>query len=78
MSACEASQGGVGELQVRRTTTVLSIALFALSCVLALFSLTQGYVPLSLDAVLAGAFGLADEKTNLIVQDLRAPRMVLA
>lgn len=45
---------------------------------LMLASLTIGYVHIPLPKLIAAAFGLADQPTNIIVQQLRMPRMLLA
>ncbi len=60
------------------SAALLSAALAALGALLVLASLMLGYVDIAPVDVLRGAFGLADEGTNTIVQDLRLPRTLLA
>jgi iron complex transport system permease protein len=56
----------------------LCLGLGAILLVLMLASLNFGYVNLSQIDLIRAAFGLADAPTNLIVQHLRMPRMLLA
>ena len=57
---------------------LLSAGLAGLALVLTLVSLRLGYVDIATVDVVRGAFGLADEGTNTIVQELRLPRTLLA
>lgn len=56
----------------------LCLGLCVLLIALMIASLTIGYVAIPLDQLVSGAFGLADERTSIIVQQLRMPRMLLA
>ncbi|HET6538257.1 MAG TPA: iron ABC transporter permease [Sphingopyxis sp.] len=58
--------------------SALCLSLGALLLLLMLASLNFGYVDLSQTLLIRAAFGLADDPTNLIVQQLRMPRMLLA
>ncbi len=62
----------------RMATGLLSGILAMLLIALMLVSLAIGYVPLSSAQLIEAAFGLSDPASNLIVQDLRMPRMLLA
>lgn len=63
---------------VHRPTLRLSLALGALCLALGLVSLSTGYVDLGPGWVAWGLLGLGDEGTVMIVQELRAPRAILA
>lgn len=56
----------------------LNLILLLLLAGLMLASLRIGYVVIPTNDLVAGAFGLADERTVTIVQQLRMPRMLLA
>lgn len=58
--------------------SALCLTLGATLLGLMLVSLNFGYVDLSQATLIRAAFGFADEPTNLIVQQLRMPRMLLA
>jgi len=62
----------------RMSFAVLCLALTGMLIALMIGSLTIGYVSIPVDRLVAGAFGLADERTTIIVQQLRMPRMLLA
>lgn len=54
------------------------VGLIALSIIILLFSLKSGAVLLSWHDVIFGLMGQADETTNIIIQELRIPRLILA
>ena len=54
------------------------VGLIALFITLTLFSLKSGAVNLSWNDVFYGLLGQADESTNIIIQELRVPRLILA
>ncbi len=56
----------------------LSALLLLLLIGLMLASLTIGYVPITLPRLMSAAFGLSDPASDIIVQQLRMPRMLLA
>ena len=56
----------------------LCLAFTAILVALMIGSLTIGYVPIPVPRLVQAALGLADERTNIIVQQLRMPRMLLA
>ncbi len=62
----------------RMSFAALCLALAGMLIALMIGSLTIGYVSIPVDRLVAGAFGLADERTTIIVQQLRMPRMLLA
>ncbi len=62
----------------RMSFAALCLALTGMLIALMIGSLTIGYVSIPVDRLVAGAFGLADERTTIIVQQLRMPRMLLA
>lgn len=62
----------------RISQSLLNIILVAVLVALMLGSLTIGYVEIPMGELAAAAFGFADERTEIIVQQLRMPRMLLA
>jgi len=68
MTADHSARSGIG----------ISIVLSILLLVLSLGSLAIGYAPLSVGEVVAGLFGVGTAEQQLIVQQIRLPRVLLA
>ncbi|MDB5725948.1 MAG: iron transporter permease [Novosphingobium sp.] len=65
-------------MQPRMSHTALCLGLTAVLAALMLSSLMIGYVSIPMEKLVSAAFGLGDERTGIIVQQLRMPRMLLA
>ncbi len=65
-------------MRPRMSHAALCLGLTVVLAALMLTSLTIGYVFIPWEKLVAAAFGLADERTGIIVQQLRMPRMLLA
>lgn len=62
----------------RRRGVLLNAALALAALVFAVLSMRFGYIPLPSAKILGGLLGSADEKTIIIVRELRLPRVILA
>lgn len=62
----------------RRGSWKLNVILTVLLLVLFLLSLIVSYVTIPVSDVIAALFGAADEKINVVVQEIRLPRALLA
>ncbi len=72
------SDGAMTADHPARSGAGLSVTLAILLVLLSLVSLAIGYAPLSPGEVLAGLFGMGSEEQQLIVQQIRLPRVLLA
>jgi iron complex transport system permease protein len=72
------ADGAVTGGRARRALLSPTPVLFGLLLLLSLASLQFGYAPLSMAEVIGGLFGTGSEASQLIVQQIRLPRVALA
>lgn len=72
------TRGTSGSSRRRPSAWALNLALLLLLSTLSLASLRFGAAPLALDQVIDGLFGIGPETQQLIVQQIRLPRVLLA